>query len=152
MFNLYIYSIYSLEIWRPGLVLSSRQPQHIGGFKLPEGNLCYGVTSPLGAGGNLAHAQSPAPQKEVNLRALKLLCQPNYHVASGDERWIYSKLHKLHHCRRCSWSHPLRRTHIAGCPASHNTDNPRPNDGSIMNCVTAFQLNQPAELLPACRA
>lgn len=59
MFNLYIYSIYTLEIWRPGLVLSSRHPQHIGGFKLPEGNLCYGVTSPFGAGGNLAHTLLP---------------------------------------------------------------------------------------------
>lgn len=150
MFNLYAYSIYSLEIWRPGLVWSSRHPQHIGGFKLPEGKHCYGLTSPLGAWGHLVHTQSPVPSSDFSQR--KWTQEHENCFVSQTSMWqvgmregFTPKLHKLHHCHRCGWSHPLKRTHLLGCSVSYSTCNLGLNDCLLMNHVAVF----PTE--PACR-
>lgn len=114
--NLYTYSIYSLEMWRPSFVWSSRHPQHTGsGFKLPKRNHCLWTQVTIQSWRAPDAHSEPRPQfwvlqKEVNSRAPKWLWQPNQSVGSGDKRGI-SKLHKLHCCQRCSWSHP-QREHI----------------------------------------
>lgn len=142
LFNVYTYSIYSLEIRNLKLVWSSRHPQHIDGFKLPERNplLWTHVTirSWRASGGQLVPSSERALQREISLKAPKLLCQPNQYWQVGMRGGFNPKLHKLHHCLRRSWSHPLKRTHLLGCSVSHNTFNPGLNHHLLMNCVAVF--------------
>lgn len=127
--NFYTCSIYRLEMQRPSFVWSSRHPQHIGSWfqaawKKP---LLWTQVTIQGWRAPGAHpeprSQFQALQKEVNSRAPKQLWQPNQSVGCGDESGI-SKLHKLHHCHRCGWKHPLKRTYLLGCSALHNVFNP----------------------------